>query len=723
MVATRPAGRRAEEPRWRGREGPAAVYRFGVSLSPDRELRRSFSAVVAALAAVAAVAGSVLVAPGPAGADASGNAKLTLLSQSQWVTPPQAGGTATFTLGLSATGAPAGSKVVVSLYSRLITRSAFETDLRASPSQLGRSQNSTAPAVLTQLPAPTGGGGGHDLKINVVPSSSAATPPSPWLSLGCTATSICTGVYPVLVSLESSSGSDLAHFTTFLTYASPSTAKLNFAWVVPLTARTSIRPGATQPKHALTPLAPTTASRLEQLIGELHSTDVPVTLEPAAETVQALVASGTKGSAAVKSTLASMSADPSVDQVVTEGYVPFGLGALAAAGEPTEITAQVQTAQTALKDAGLQPGNGTTWVATGRVGTAIATGLAQVHATHVVVPATQLAPSTTRHTWASTFQLSVAGGSPVGAAASDHALASQFAVHGDPVLAATQLLADLAMVHAELPNTGQRGLIAVPPSGWRPTRTFDRTLLKGLQGNPVVQPVTLSRFFSSVAPSTTTPTRRLATSSSGPSLSSSLAHQISTARLRLTAFDGAVTKRTAVPMELAEALLTAEASYHGRRGMAAQVSAYKHLFNHQLSLVQLSSTDGSITLTARTGTIPITVVSSAPYTIRGVLTLSSSKFKFPKGTTQTLALVHPANSVRVPVVARTLGDSPVTVTFAAPGGLVIASGQVVVRSTATSVVGVVLTAAALAILLGWWARTWRTGRRRRRTPTGTGRRA
>ena len=52
------------------------------------------------------------------------------------------------------------------------------------------------------------------------------------------------------------------------------------------------------------------------------------------------------------------------------------------------------------------------------------------------------------------------------------------------------------------------------------------------------------------------------------------------------------------------------------------------------------------------------------------------------------------------------------------GSLVIAQGQLTVRSTATSIVGIVLTAAALVVLLAWWARTWQAGRRKKRAARG-----
>ena len=68
------------------------------------------------------------------------------------------------------------------------------------------------------------------------------------------------------------------------------------------------------------------------------------------------------------------------------------------------------------------------------------------------------------------------------------------------------------------------------------------------------------------------------------------------------------------------------------------------------------------------------------------------------------------------VQARTSGDLPLEVTLTAPKTdvgavpLVIAHGQLTVRSTATSVVGVILTLLAIAVLLAWWVRTWRRGR-------------
>jgi hypothetical protein len=56
----------------------------------------------------------------------------------------------------------------------------------------------------------------------------------------------------------------------------------------------------------------------------------------------------------------------------------------------------------------------------------------------------------------------------------------------------------------------------------------------------------------------------------------------------------------------------------------------------------------------------------------------------------------------------------VQITLSTPdGGLVIARTSLSVRSTSISLVGVALTLLAALVLLVWWFRTWRRGRRAR----------
>jgi hypothetical protein len=69
----------------------------------------------------------------------------------------------------------------------------------------------------------------------------------------------------------------------------------------------------------------------------------------------------------------------------------------------------------------------------------------------------------------------------------------------------------------------------------------------------------------------------------------------------------------------------------------------------------------------------------------------------------------------VAVRARTSGVFNVDIVMHSPSyQLELASGQVSVRSTATSVVGIILSLGALTVLVVWWVRTSLRRRRQRR---------
>jgi len=656
----------------------------------------------------------------------SGSGLLTLLSQTATV-QPSASGPASFTLHLGiGSSAPSGATVGLTLYHHLGTRSQFQQSL--GDSSLGAPLTHLDAVPVTSLPAAAGRG--VTLTMDVVPSAGTTTGASPTLDLRCTPTQLrCTGVYPVVVSLypPGQGSSAIDRFTTYLTYVqqkSTATAALRFAWVVPVAAPMTIKEGSKDPATAVAAPAKSTVSALSGLVTSLKQyPQVPVTLEASPQTLQALAAGGPIGKAVTQGIATMVRSDPSARQLPPESYVPIDLGAFAAAGETGEITGQMTQGAAALRALGVDAGSSRTWVATGTVGNALGTGLAdpQVDATQLVVPDDQLAADaaqTTGGTWASTFQLDfTGGGQPVTAAAADTELAAHFtADRKDPALEVAQLLADVAMVHFEFPFATGRGVVAVAPAGWVPNQPFDDALLAGLATNPIVTPETLDGFFASVHQDGT---RHLGSSGPGPTLPHGLAHQISTARLHLTGFDTAVKTRPApVLTDLDQLLLASEAASLSPARQSAGVATFSRSLETQLNQITFASA-GNLTLTARTGSIPITISSSAPYTVVGKLSVTSDKFQFPQGATRKLTLDHRTNPVRIQVEARTSGDLPIQAQLeTSDGNLVIAEGQFTVRSTATSVVGVVLTAVALAVLLAWWARTWFTGRRRRRAAKG-----
>src|SRR5262249_44431152 len=134
-------------------------------------------------------------------------------------------------------------------------------------------------------------------------------------------------------------------------------------------------------------------------------------------------------------------------------------------------------------------------------------------ATQVIVPDSDLSPfppAAQLYTFAYPTRLvgpGVPANAKVNAFAADAGLMADFNNPGGPVLAANQLLAEMAMIQVETPSY-TRGVAVVPPAGWAENPTFISTLLAGLQGHPLLQAVTTSGLFSRVSAPSTGPVER-----------------------------------------------------------------------------------------------------------------------------------------------------------------------------------------------------------------------
>jgi hypothetical protein len=668
-----------------------------------------------ALVAVLSVAGGWPVGTGTAGASSAGTPAagsaagsgpaLLLDAQSPWVTP----GAPTFSVSVTPTaaaGPPAGLTLVVALYDRLTSRSVFQQVLASGPTTAPIDH--TAPLVLA-TPVPAGG----DPVAVTVSTAASTSRHSPDLDLGCEPGG-CAGVYPVTLTLERA-GAEVTRLTTFLTYAETTSSQpLRVAWVASFSSPVASGRGSS-------PLSRAGASALAGQAAALAAHPaVPETVALQPSTLQALDAVPGTGPRAVQ-TLANLSSDPAHHEFLVQPYVPVDANALAAAGLTGELSAQVSRGLTLFSTfrVTVDPGP-RTWLVTGSAGSALARALGPLGASRIILPTSDLTSADgSTPTFAQPFQLALGKAESVTAAAIDGSVAGHFAGSTrDPVLAANQLLADLALVHYEAPSPAEapRGLVAMAPPGWAADPAFAQTLLAGLTANPNLTPVTVAGLFSTVpAGANGWPATRSVAAGPGPTVTAGLARAVATGRLRLSDFDDAVVGDPLLLGRLDDDLLAAEASGLRPGQSSAGVTRFERALGRQLSLIQLT-TDQTITLTSRAATIPVTVHSAAPYTVRGTLSLSSDKLLFePPGPVRPGVVIdRPTDAVRFAVVARTSGDLPLSVTFTSPHGTVVFAHTVLtVRSTATSVAGVVLTLAAVAVLLAWWLRTWRVRRRSR----------
>ena len=120
----------------------------------------------------------------------------------------------------------------------------------------------------------------------------------------------------------------------------------------------------------------------------------------------------------------------------------------------------------------------------------------------------------------------------------------------------------------------------------------------------------------------------------------------------------------------------------------------------------------TVTLTSRSGRIPVSIRNRMGIPARVRLQLSSDRLEFPEGAQIEVELEQEVTTVQVPVQARTTGSFQMAVAITSPDGvLAVTAAQVTIRSTAVSSVGVVLSIGAGLVLLTWWLRHWRDRRR------------
>ncbi|HUE08782.1 MAG TPA: DUF6049 family protein [Acidimicrobiales bacterium] len=650
-------------------------------------------------------------APGAVARAAADAPPLTLQSQTDWVTPDQPWFNVTVGVNPSE-GAATGLRVSVTYYSRVDSGSQVQQAIDGTPggSVLGRQ-----PDV-----AVTGGSQGGGLTASscvTVLRDTRDTPPTSGvgacapamgsIDMGCTPLrGECGDVYPVGIALyRQNSTNPVARLTTFLTYQEAG-------------APGSIGNGG--PLNVGVVLPDSTTADTKTIAAALaENTDVPTTIDVNPAGVQKSETADPKATSRAMAQLGSLGNA----QVLDQPYEPIDLAAMSEAKIPGEITAQTTRGDEILRAAGLRPTGGP-WVDTTSSfsqgdSTDLAAGLQDAGASELVMSEGDLASAgLSNYTFAQPFTLDLGHGSTVTAIAADSSLSARFTADpNDPVLSAEQLLAGLFFVHFENAALAQaRGVLIMPPANWQASKPFLHTLLGGLSGNAALKPVTLGQLFQVPIGGNHEPAvRHLQGGPATHGISHAAADKIALARQQLSSYTDAISGHVPSDMvALSDTLLGTEAQGLSTSRRATALNSYERAFTAETGRISLAGQE-TVTFTARQASIPITVLSSAPYPVNVIVTLASDKFTFPNGNTRRLTLDRPTTSVRVTAQARTSGDRlPIEVTLHTPNGqLLLAHTVLTVHSTAISFVGVALTVLAGAVLLLWWARTWMKSRRRR----------
>ncbi|HEX7166513.1 MAG TPA: DUF6049 family protein [Acidimicrobiales bacterium] len=637
-----------------------------------------------ALAAIA-VAFTLSVAdapatPSPTVVAQTATGSVTLVAQTAFHRPGQP-----FELKLRArtSARPDSLEIAVSWYRRLTTRSQFVDSVEGR--MPARTPIDLVPFGLETLTADSDG--------SVAVSVSPALPRE--------------GVYPVRVDMREDDGNVVDSFVTHIVSV-PATIEadpIDVAIVLPIHAPPAVRPNGEADvdddrADAIADLAASLAAHPE----------LPLTLQPTAETLEALAASA-RG--AERDAVAALTTAIAGRQVLASTYVPTSLPALLDAGLTGEVAAQLERGHAVIRRLlNVNPTPGARLVDEPLDAPALAALVTQ-GVDRLVVADAALEPYNAPNRVTPTGRFAVASRDErLSTAVADTGLAAHFTRDVAPALAAAHLLADLSVLWLDRPGTSaeRRGVVVLPPRSWVPDTRFVEAVLTGLEASPIHAPVSVDDFFTAVGEVKNRSGAVVRTFRPIDASTRINTGSLRTARRRVEGFASIVAADNPVLARLDRTLLASQSTDLRPRDRAAYITAVGSQVDAQLRAIAMPH-DRSITLTARTGELPVTVTNQLGYPIRVVVTLTSDRLEFPGGGERELDLTRENTTERFRVRASSSGSFPVTVRVTAPeGGIVLAESRYTVRSTAVSGVGIALSVGAAAFLVVWWASHLRTRR-------------
>jgi hypothetical protein len=525
------------------------------------------------------------------------------------------------------------------------------------------------------------------------------------------------GVYPVELIAQNAGGEPLATLVTHLVVApeeGDDSPPLGVAVVAEIGAPPALQPDGTV---ALSP--PTVADLTALVDGLVAVPDVPLTLAITPETVDTLVTSTAPEDAELVDALRRAATGRTV---MAMPYAAVNPDDLAPANLLGELAQQRERGRAVLTDAlGVEPVSAP-WLSPPNLG---ATGLgvlafSGIH--RIVVSDAQvepLEPGIISYSLAQPFLLTVPEGTPadqpapddVQALATDPGVLERLATPGSPGLVASRVLSELAFLRLEQPSVARS---VVLPIGAGTPAAVVRLIVDGLGAGRPFAPLDLDAAFEHATPlldgGGNPVDRRLLAATADP-IRADVAASIIDARAHLGTFVGLVGADNPRIGPLERHLLVATAADLADRDRRGHVDAVESAIDTITAKVSTPATF-TLTLTAREGTIPLTIRNDSGVPLRVSIRLRSQKLEFPEGATIDRLLTEEITRIDIAVRSRASGAFPLRIDVRTPDGAQSLSMSLyTVRSTAVSGAGLVLSVGAGLFLVVWWARHWRRTRR------------
>jgi hypothetical protein len=632
---------------------------------------RGPASLVAVLVAALLTLGIALGPAPTAGARAAqaSGPTLTLVDQTTWLQDGDP-----FSATVRVTDAPAGSSIAVVAHGVLQSRGEFQESLAG---ELGSVAYEGDPAPV-RVP-PTGG------NVEVVIPAEA--------DLG-------QGVRPVAIQLRDADGEVLASLVTYLTMVrrTEGLTPLSVAVVLDIAS-----PPALQPDGSVV-MSTEALDRIEERVTALEQVpDVPWTVAPRPETVDSLAGLDERG----LNLLDRLDRVTNDLPVLARPFTDIDIAALMDADLVSELNNQAEAGANVVRTRLHSEPAPEIWLVPGTIGEPAATLLNQVGVGHAIVDreAVAQAPGMT-DTRVPEQPVRLGESGPV-AMVNDGTLAARLTGQ-EGVLDAQRFVAELAAAWLEQPAVPRGVVVRVPADADLDPDVLARALtdLADPKAAEAIDPVTASDIFGvppidADSPPVATPAGHAPTADLAP-----LSTRLQQARGSIAGIAG-VRSDADLARSLEHSLLLAT----GIDTPDDQRNLYIRRVTTELSKIEglVDAPDEfRITLTSRSGSVPLNLTNSSDGEIPVRIELQSDQLDFPDGDVMLETLEPGATRIDIPVRVLASGAFPLDIRVTTQDGSVeLEETRFDIRSTAVSGVGLVLSVGAVLVLAIWWLRNWR----------------
>jgi hypothetical protein len=614
----------------------------------------------------------------PTAASAAGRGHLTLLAQNSHILMSPSG-TANLSLALDTDAL----SLTLSLFPRVSTRSGL-AGVIANTGVGGQPLSST----MISLPCSQSGGNAMVVAITSSPSTPGAGhcgQNAPKLSTNCGPAS-CTGIYPL--EIVASGWSGVHRLWTLLSITSqPIANPLHFTWIV------TSDPGndaAAEHDAAVTSALAASSQTLSLALGHPGLTQQSfATSDAAAHYRDALDAF-----ARASNHRLLITPPPNIDWA---GLVHNNLA--------HQMLAQLSQVDTDLATFTSHSAGGPL-VLRDVVGVNDVLALHAAGIANLVLPEANLGvqPSNTLH-WGTPFRIP---GAPQSlAVTSDSGLNGL--VHNsaiDPVRRANLVAGTLDLLYLEAPYSPVTRSVVVTTAAAQIGVAFVQALLSNLAHDPFTTYSSLGSDFRTLdVGGNRNPISRDLLSPVAPAWNVADSLQLASLARDAASFATAISSLGAA-QHLSDLVLASETRVDGTRRSQLLARAAGTL---QSDLAQFQFDQSPITLAEQRGSVPITMVSKADYSITGLVTFHAAHVDFHGATTLPVVLDGATTAIPLQLSVAGAGNATLDMTFTTPDGqLTITHSSIQIRTSPTSVVGFILSFGSLFVLALWW---WRTVRR------------